>query len=163
MSPIAGRPSSTTGGCYSFFLPANGSYTQVQGWLTVFSGGTPAAFSPGSSFPGVGDSVSVWSNSILLWAFVVGTSGVFGCPNSNNGGPPYLMLIGQSNWYCAAPITNSGGATGSIYPTPLFGPAMPFISLLPAPSTSPVEVRICLNQSAANENLYVSAGQMFVR
>ncbi len=152
------RTVQSTGGCGSIFLNPGRTYSSVDGWVTLYQYGSSDAFGS-AGYPTYGDSLTIWSGSTFLWDFVAGhsfdassTYRELNCPA--NGGPNPPSTIGRY-WSCA-----SGASTaplppyGIFYPTPLFGPTMPFSRTI-TPTSSPLELRICLDEGHANEDIYV--------
>eukprot|EP00053_Salpingoeca_punica_P010204 m.91902 g.91902 ORF g.91902 m.91902 type:complete len:748 (-) comp15315_c1_seq1:13-2256(-) len=147
-------------GCGSIFGFPSQPYVNVSGWVTLFQSGTCDAFSgmEGGTL-GIGDSLSVWSGTNLVWDFVVGMStslssayGSGRCPAL--GGMPAPAELG-GNWDC-----QSGNVKAidyySFYPTAIFGPGRPFRRSLPQATSDPIELRICLNLDYQDENIYLS-------
>lgn len=143
-------------GCGSIFAFPSQPYVNVSGWVTLFQSGTCDAFSgmEGGTL-GIGDSLSVWSGTNLVWDFVVGMStslssayGSSRCPAL--GGMPAPAELG-GNWDC-----QSGNVKAidyySFYPTAIFGPSRPFRRSLPQATSDPIELRICLNLDYQDEN-----------
>ncbi len=156
------RTNTSANGCGSIFLDPGRPYSSVSAWVTLYQFGTPDAFSIDSGTNGAylfaGDSLTIWAGPALVWDYAVGYSQdqsssesiVYNCPADGGSSPPSAL---GSNWACAT------GASGlpsvhTFYSTPLFGPTKRFTRTI-TPTSSPLELRICLNQEHNNEDIYV--------
>ena len=131
-------------GCGSILIQPIQPYSLVQGYLTlhgVLTNDGNSFNNNGQAVGTVGDGVSIWSGTNLLWDYLVGQ-----CIRPGNS------LIGV-NYNCAP-------ATG----TNLFGPSYPIGSYrggaLPNLTTAPIEIRICNDQGLTDENIYVMAAEI---
>ncbi len=148
------RTVQSTGGCGSIFLNPGRTYSSVGGWVTLYQYGSPDGF---GGDPTYGDSLTIWSGSTFLWDFGVGYSldsssagREFNCPAKSGTNPSSAI---SSYWSCASGASTAS-SFGVFYPTPLFGPAMPFNRTI-VPTSSPLELRICLDEVHANEDIYI--------
>jgi hypothetical protein len=151
-------------GCGSIFVavPAGTVYSRVEGWVTLYQQGSPDAFGF-PSFPMLGDSLTIWSGSTLLWDYAVGifrSSNPNSCPaDGGNQAPASLNGL----WSCA-----TGNPTTiwspTFYNVPLFGPSQAFARNLPATTSAPIELRFCLDEPRSNnEEIYLHSASISVR
>jgi hypothetical protein len=151
-------------GCGSILVavPAGTVYSRVEGWVTLYQKGSPDAFGP-DSFPTLGDSLTIWSGSTLLWDYAVGwgRSPPDTCPA--NGGPqPSALLNGI--WSCATGNPTNSISLTAFYNVPLFGPSQAFDRDLLAATSAPIELRFCLDESRSNnEEIYLHSASISVR
>jgi hypothetical protein len=110
-------------GCGSILVavPAGTVYDTraSRGWVTLYQKGPPDAF--GVSFPTLGDSLTIWSGSTLLWDYAVGifrSGNPHSCP-ANGGAQPPASLNGF--WSCATGTDIF--STTAFFSMPLFGPS----------------------------------------
>jgi hypothetical protein len=158
-------------GCGSIFVavPAGTVYSRVEGWVTLYQQGTPNAFSS-NSFQAVGDSLSIWSGSTLLWDYAVGLSRSramadrdfqeYTCPAS--GGKQASASL-NGFWSCDSGNTANTISNDDFYNLPLFGPAQIFRRTLAASTSAPIELRFCLNQGRNDEEIYLQSASISVR
>jgi hypothetical protein len=151
-------------GCGSIFVavPAGTVYSRVEGWVTLYQQGSTDAFGL-PSFPMLGDSLTIWSGSTLLWDYAVGvfrSSDPNSCPA--NGGPqPSASLNGF--WSCATGNPTGIGSQTAFFNVPVFGPSQAFSRSLPAATSAPIELRLCLNEPRSNEEIYLHSASISVR
>jgi hypothetical protein len=159
-------------GCGSIFVavPAGTVYSRVEGWVTLYQYGAPDAFHT-FGFPVLGDSLTIWSGSTLLWDYAVGISGSSAmtdsraqastCP-ATSGAPPSASL--NSFWSCDAGNTGNAFSYTTFYVKPLFGPSWAFARYLAASTSAAIELRFCLNElRSTDEEIYLHSASVSVR
>jgi hypothetical protein len=153
-------------GCGSIFVavPAGTVYSRVEGWVTLYQKGTPNAFGP-NSFPTLGDSLTIWSGSTLLWDYAVGwgrrATGLTDLCPADGGTQPSALLNGF--WSCATSNPTDIGSATAFFNVPVFGPSQAFSRSLPAATSAPIELRFCLNEPRSNEEIYLHSASISVR
>jgi hypothetical protein len=159
------RKATSASGCYSVFSSVPPScYTRVSGFTTLYQWGTTDAFHAVNGVHAVGDSLTIWAGSNLLWDYAVGWSmqaSPGSCPPSTIPSP-----LVQSKYNCSSSCRSfyTGYCHGNppkFISTPLFGPSVPFSAVLPS-TCSPIELRLCLSEDATNENIFVGTTSIVV-
>jgi hypothetical protein len=142
-------------GCASVFSPTPSScYSSVFGFATLFQVGSPDAFNANNP---LGDSLSIWSGNKLLWDYVIGYAPVI-CNNTGTISTRSLCSSGNP-----ANDNVAGHSTIPLFPTPIFGAYFSFsFNFTSRCSTSPIELRLCLDESSSNEDIFVSNTSIFL-
>ena len=139
------------GGCTSVFINIQGQYSKVVGYTTLYPYNSVDGFYSATTqhFAAlnpqwIGESLSFWAGSTLLWDYVMGS--VHGhCPPTGTAAP---SQVGNS-WSCSES-------------NPAFGSTALFTAQLPAATTGPIELRLCIDQVHADEDIYVGVSSIEV-
>jgi hypothetical protein len=158
-------------GCGSIFVavPVGTVYSRVEGWVTLYQYGVPDGFHA-FGYPTVGDSLSIWSGSTLVWDYAVGISRSSSmadsraqdstCP-ATDGSLPSTSL--DNFWSCNAGNTGNAFSYTTFYNEPLFGPSQAFTRHLAASTSAPIELRFCLNElRSTDEVIYLRLASISV-
>jgi hypothetical protein len=145
------RAANAGSGCGSIWVSPGGPYTQVTGSVSLYQFFTTDAFNSGQP---LGDSVTIWAGSTLLWVYTVG-----GCPVRGAAGPPSAA---NGQWACAFGFESPVFPGTNLFNQVLFGPPAAFTVQLP-PTQAQIEIRMCLDQGVADEEIYLSAASLSVR
>jgi len=176
-------------GCGSIFIPTNGTYTKVKGYVTMYQFGTPDAFNAGGAnvYPYTLDGLSIWSGTDLIWAYGVTYwnpnpingpqyAPAYYCPQDGGTKPGWTGYNGK--WACASGnpgVENLQSEGGMVFfNTPLFGERSPIggyvAGLMDLPAlhntavtrTADIEIRMCVDQSYDNEDVFLLAAKISV-
>eukprot|EP00052_Salpingoeca_macrocollata_P020077 m.168100 g.168100 ORF g.168100 m.168100 type:complete len:303 (+) comp21149_c0_seq2:91-999(+) len=165
---------STAAGCATRTFPAPHPYQQVFGRLTAFQQGCTDGFDRVySNLSTIPDSVSFWAGDQLLWSYVISHRNTLlhSCPSNGpdpiscpaQGGLPAPPEY-EGRFYCATGAPGcSPGACSNFFATRLFGDEPPFFIQLPALTTADLQVRICPNEIASDEDIFVESFLLVVR
>ena len=188
-SPIHTCRGLPTAGCVSANFSTHGiSYTQVCGRLRGYQVGIPDAFGPyvnDHARPDLimdGVLISHGKSQEHIWAYAVGSKKisltpsfcVCPCsgPNFKSTVPPFI----GNDYYCDSAV-DSGPIAGEFYTTPLWTgegctppnfccsrSGMPwFCKTLPISTTDNIEVHICHNERAHEENIALDQIELYIR
>ena len=146
------------GTCASkFYSSGNIPYTAVRGSLGVFQQGGALGLAGGGAY----DMISFYAGAQHVWTYAIGLQHVKGCTIGwvnrcpDRGGLNSLANIIGSNFTCAT--ANIGGGCFAndasvrafdvfFQDNELFA-GQPFEVVIPAPTTAPVEVRVCTSRA----------------
>jgi hypothetical protein len=171
---VAGKgchKASTDGGCATKVFSTGGrAFTQVQGRLTAFQQGSTDAF---RTMFGI-DSISIWTTTgVHVWTYAFGlmslspqqcscssTPNSCGerCPEKGGAAPP--ASIG-TNFYCESGISQCAWDLTTFHPIRLFASRPAFQRALSS-TVGDIEVRVCQNQPANDEDIFFDMIEVYL-
>lgn len=187
------RNFATNGACASGFFSSGGvSYSKVCGWMRAFSIGSPDAFQNNWANGVSGwmfDGIALLSGTEFVWGFLAAVSNIYTntrdvctCTNSNNAQNNYIENNNIPDWirgkyFCEAGTEVGWQANKFLADDPLWdGMGCPsqsscctlnnppnFCTTLSQPTTEDMEIRLCLNQHAVDEDIGFEIAQIYVQ
>ena len=176
-----GRPTTNSGSCVSVQFSSNGiSYSQVCGRVEGHARATPDALFNGNpqrnnlnSFYVDGVSITRGSPRQHVWTFVASgatsifAGGVYNCPCSPGSSQQVPLFIG-SNYYCESgsgdPLWDGQGCVAIETATCCSSSYLPwFYRQYNATTTDFIELRVCGDQSTADEDVPVGLYEIYVK
>ena len=179
-----GRPAANSGSCVSVQFPSNGiSYSQICGRVTGYQYGSTDAARPGNvnidSYYVDGVSITRGSPRQHVWTLMAGTSDSDSiCPCSNSSDVQVQSFIGN-NYFCesgnnASSTSNTlytsdplwdGQGCGSLESSCCNVPGIPWFhrDYGSTTTTDYIELRVCGNEEASDEDSPVSYYEIYVK
>ena len=156
--------------CQGLSFPVSGlTYNRVCGRAVGYGVNTPDAFADFNNHNDInlpyldGVSVTYGSPRQHIWSFAAGFPFQCPCDSNYNGNHPSPAFVGD-NYFC------DGNYNGALWDgldctttCCTSNPPNLFNVTLPAPSSDPIEVRICTDQSEADENVHIRFLEFFVQ
>ena len=154
-----------TGECLSTTFPVNGNaYSHVYGRIRAYGLTSPDGFDPYNHFSAVTiDDIYVDGVSLTHGQTPRQHIWTFSTSRSVGGAPPF---VGQ-DYFCehgvtyVDPLWNGQGCTGDTTCCSFNNPPW-FCKELPVPTTDDIELRLCLNQHAADENIPIELVEIYI-
>jgi hypothetical protein len=147
------KKSLSAAGCSSIFSPVPSTcYRHVEGSVALYLKGTPDGFHPSLGYPQLGDSLSIWAGTTLVWDYAVSAN----CPSCCSPVSNALLTL-NDRYYCSN-ISSTGNTfiSSALFSTVSFRAAVDY-------SCSSIELRICRGvETATNEDVYVSAANISI-
>ena len=161
----------TNNNCQGLNFPVSGlTYNRVCGQAVGYAFNSPDAFHDSRNDIDTpyldGVSVTYGSPRQHIWSFAAGHGGNYRCPcdNTNRGQAPLPPAFVGDNYFC------DGDYNGALWDGQdcttaccTFNSPPWFNVTLPAPSSDPIEVRICANQNSQDENIHIRFLEFFVQ
>ena len=170
-----GRSCTATNNCEGSNFSASGvTYSRVCGRAVGYAVDSPDAFANfnGASIDGPyldGISVTYGQPRQHIWSFAAGhdqTHGVIRCPcdNSDQNSAPLAPSFVGDNYFCDGESNGAlWDATGCTTSCCTFHSPPWFSVTLPAPTADDIEVRICADQPAGDEDIHLRLLELYVK
>ena len=168
-----GRPASATGSCAAILYLTGQMYSKVCGRVIGYQRGTPDAFRQYANDDIDLDGINITRGTQHdhIWSYIAGSQlSLADCPCSSNDASSPPHSIGD-HYYC-----ESGNPNSTLSDNPLWDDQQcegtcctgtnspPWFSVqIPAPTTDPIEVSICCDQSTSDEDVPIELIEIYVQ